>query len=247
MTDLHRKIVKRLLVAWLAISFVIGGGALIYGIEIIDDKLVTLATAEADALTKTTLPMLNRADRDLDVLAKIADEFVPEHFIIVELYDRNRNLIMEHVYPRYTAIEEALKKQTHAFPRDNDPHYEKFVIGNDTVLQVLVPLKDEVGGMAGFFEGVFLIDPKTIAQLQQEVATTLVVILFTVLATTLIFYPVILALNRDVLRQARALLKGNVELMEVLGSAIAKRDSDTNIHNYRVAIYAVHLARAAGL
>ncbi|MDP2751446.1 MAG: HD domain-containing protein, partial [Rhodocyclaceae bacterium] len=68
-----------------------------------------------------------------------------------------------------------------------------------------------------------------------------------VLATTLILYPVILALNRDVLRQARALLKGNVELMEVLGSAIAKRDSDTNIHNYRVAIYAVHLARAAGL
>jgi putative nucleotidyltransferase with HDIG domain len=35
--------------------------------------------------------------------------------------------------------------------------------------------------------------------------------------------------------------------MEVLGSAIAKRDSDTNIHNYRVSIYAVHLAEAAGL
>jgi putative nucleotidyltransferase with HDIG domain len=42
-------------------------------------------------------------------------------------------------------------------------------------------------------------------------------------------------------------LQGNIELMEVLGGAIAKRDSDTNIHNYRVSIYAVRLAEAAGL
>jgi HD-GYP domain-containing protein (c-di-GMP phosphodiesterase class II) len=34
--------------------------------------------------------------------------------------------------------------------------------------------------------------------------------------------------------------------MEVLGSAIAKRDSDTNIHNYRVTIYAIRLAEALG-
>jgi putative nucleotidyltransferase with HDIG domain len=35
--------------------------------------------------------------------------------------------------------------------------------------------------------------------------------------------------------------------MEVMGSAIAKRDSDTNIHNYRVTIYAVRLGEAVGL
>jgi HD-GYP domain-containing protein (c-di-GMP phosphodiesterase class II) len=36
-------------------------------------------------------------------------------------------------------------------------------------------------------------------------------------------------------------------MLKVLGSAVAKRDSDTNLHNYRVTIYAVRLAEAIGI
>ena len=43
------------------------------------------------------------------------------------------------------------------------------------------------------------------------------------------------------------LLDSNLETLEVLGSAIAKRDADTDAHNYRVTIYAVRLAEAVGL
>jgi len=43
------------------------------------------------------------------------------------------------------------------------------------------------------------------------------------------------------------LLKGNLELMNVLGCAIAERDSDTNSHNYRVTFYALRLGEAIGL
>ncbi len=43
------------------------------------------------------------------------------------------------------------------------------------------------------------------------------------------------------------LQKANIELLEVLGSAIAKRDSDTNMHNYRVTSIAIRLAEALGL
>jgi hypothetical protein len=42
-------------------------------------------------------------------------------------------------------------------------------------------------------------------------------------------------LNRGVLQLSAGLMRSNIELMEVLGSAIAKRDSDTDLHNYRVA------------
>jgi len=247
MTDLHRKITRRLLTAWLTISLVLGGGILIVGIERVDDQIVALATAESQKLTSTTLPMLNRPDRDMNILEEMAAELVREHFIVVELYDRHRKRVVEHTNPDYADIEKALKQRAHAFPRDENPHYEKRTIGNDTVLLVVVPLKDETGHIAGFFEGVFLVAPDILARLRQEVLITLVVVLCAILVTSLLLYPVILALNRDVIRFSRALLKGNVELMEVLGSAIAKRDSDTNIHNYRVTLYAVHLAQAAGL
>jgi HD-GYP domain-containing protein (c-di-GMP phosphodiesterase class II) len=46
---------------------------------------------------------------------------------------------------------------------------------------------------------------------------------------------------------SRDLLEANLEIIKVLGSAIAKRDSDTDLHNYRVAIYSVRLAERIGL
>ncbi|MHB1014587.1 MAG: HD-GYP domain-containing protein, partial [Desulfurivibrionaceae bacterium] len=55
------------------------------------------------------------------------------------------------------------------------------------------------------------------------------------------------SLNKGLIKLSSDLLKGNIELMGVLGSAIAKRDSDTNSHNYRVTIYAIRLAETLGL
>jgi len=247
MTEIHRKILSRLLAAWVAISLATGAVVFYLGIEKIDDQLVELATAESGRLSSASLPLLNRPEAERNTLHALAADFVRQHFIVVELYDRERRKVAEAVNPRHVAIEDALKRHGHAFPRDDERHYEKFVIGGQTVLQVLVPLKDAQGSVAGYFEGVFVIDPETLDRLRQEMVVTLAVVLCAVLLTTVSLYPVILALNRDVMRHSRDLLKGNIELMEVLGSAIAKRDSDTNIHNYRVSIYAVRLAEAAGL
>jgi len=62
-----------------------------------------------------------------------------------------------------------------------------------------------------------------------------------------LLYPVILTLMRRVARYSEALLASNLETLEVLGSAIAKRDSDTDAHNYRVTLYSLRLAEAVGL
>ena len=60
-------------------------------------------------------------------------------------------------------------------------------------------------------------------------------------------YPIVLTLNRGLIKLSGDLLKGNLELMNVLGCAIAERDSDTNSHNYRVTFYALRLGEAIGL
>lgn len=46
---------------------------------------------------------------------------------------------------------------------------------------------------------------------------------------------------------ASQLLSANIGMLEVLGSAIAKRDSDTSAHNYRVTIHAIHFGKRLGL
>jgi HD-GYP domain-containing protein (c-di-GMP phosphodiesterase class II) len=116
------------------------------------------------------------------------------------------------------------------------------------LLAAWVTISLVLAGLAGlYFAGASLVDPAAGNALRRDLAIVLAVVLGAVLLTTLALYPVILALNKDVMRFSRDLLKANIELMEVLGGAIAKRDSDTNVHNYRVTIYAVKLAEAAKL
>lgn len=247
MLNLHRVLLRRLLLAWLLISLGLGGGIYYHGIEKIDDQLVDLAAAEAGKISAAQIPLLNTPQKDGSVLDRVAADFLREHFIVAELYDRLHNKLVEKVDPRHAHIEKALKQQAHKFPQDDQPHYERFALGDEMVLQVMVPLKDETRSIAGYFEGVFLIDRETLERLRGELVLSLLTVLATVLLTTLMLYPIIVGLNREVVRFSHDLLKGNIELMEVLGGAIAKRDSDTNVHNYRVSIYAVRLAEAAGL
>ncbi len=53
--------------------------------------------------------------------------------------------------------------------------------------------------------------------------------------------------NRELELLSRSLMNANIGMLEVLGSAIAKRDSDTSAHNYRVSIYSISIAKALGI
>lgn len=75
----------------------------------------------------------------------------------------------------------------------------------------------------------------------------LALIVLVTLAAATALYPIIIGLNRALLKFSNGLLKANVDLMTVLGTAIAMRDADTGAHNYRVTIYATRLGEAIGL
>lgn len=54
-------------------------------------------------------------------------------------------------------------------------------------------------------------------------------------------------LLRKLAASSHDLLDSHLETLKLLGSAIAKRDHGTDLHNYRVTIIAVCLAKACGL
>ncbi|WP_240127183.1 HD-GYP domain-containing protein, partial [Thermomonas alba] len=63
----------------------------------------------------------------------------------------------------------------------------------------------------------------------------------------LVITPIVMHLSRDNERKAQEVLASHVAMMEALGRAIAKRDSDTGAHNYRVAWIAARLGETLGL
>ncbi|TRZ98803.1 MAG: HD domain-containing protein [Rhodocyclaceae bacterium] len=247
MSGIHRTIFNRLLAAWVVVSLLTGAAASWLGISRIDSQLVELASAQLSKAFAASLPLLNREESQRSELNQMAADFVRQQGIAVEVRDRNGNAVAVAVNPLHSILEQDIRHQAYGFPTDDERHFRKFSADGKTVLRLLLPLKESAGSVAGYVEGSFLIDRETLGRMRNEMIFTLLVVLFAVTLTTLCLYPVILSLNRDVMRYSNDLLKGNVELMEVLGSAIAKRDAATNIHNYRVASYAVRLAETVGL
>ncbi|PIW08843.1 MAG: metal-dependent phosphohydrolase, partial [Comamonadaceae bacterium CG17_big_fil_post_rev_8_21_14_2_50_60_13] len=62
-----------------------------------------------------------------------------------------------------------------------------------------------------------------------------------------VLYPVVVHLSADNEQKAREVLDSHISMMEALGRAIAKRDSDTGAHNYRVAWIAAGIAEKMGI
>lgn len=114
-------------------------------------------------------------------------------------------------------------------------------------IRLTFPLTDKNDQQAAILSGVFALSSSIMADLEDRIVRTAFETIGIVFITTLILYPTILTLINRLSTLADNLLEANIETLQVLGSAIAKRDSETDIHNYRVTIYSVTLAEAFGL
>jgi HD-GYP domain-containing protein (c-di-GMP phosphodiesterase class II) len=183
-------------------------------------------------------------------VAAAAKTIVDGLFDIAEVYDSQGNKIAEEMSVEGQAVEKSLPH--HGKPTYATPFYESLkVSGGDWVLRVFVPLRthetDTSGPITGYFEGVRVI-PEW--QRQQIFDTALTAALMVCLASLLCgaaLYPVVVYLSADNERKAREILDSHISMMEALGRAIAKRDSDTGAHNYRVAWIAARIAERMGL
>lgn len=96
-------------------------------------------------------------------------------------------------------------------------------------------------------EAYYRLDPETVHSIDPQARGAALIGALIVIGTCLLLYPLLLGLTRKGLRLSQDLLESNLDLMRTLGSAIALRDSDTDTHNYRVALYSIRLAEAVAL
>ncbi|HEY6132461.1 MAG TPA: HD domain-containing phosphohydrolase [Rubrivivax sp.] len=113
------------------------------------------------------------------------------------------------------------------------------------VVVVAVPVADRAGARLAQINGVFVISPQVLAAASTRLVLAVLSAVSIVLASTLLIYPIIRRLVRRLSELSMQLLDANLETLQVLGSAIAKRDSDTDAHNHRVTVYSVRLAEAS--
>jgi HD-GYP domain-containing protein (c-di-GMP phosphodiesterase class II) len=118
--------------------------------------------------------------------------------------------------------------------------------GHDYI-RACIPLANSHGEASAHIEAFFTTTPEAQKAARRNILNSVALAIGIVLATSLLLYPVIVGLMRRLERLSLNLLDANLEMVGVVGSTIAKRDSDTDAHNFRVTIYSVRVAQALGL
>lgn len=171
-------------------------------------------------------------------------------FDIAELYDSDGNKLAESMARAGETIEDLLPR--HGRPQYREASYESLKLNDGRwILRVFVPLQ-EAGAegsakISGYFEGVRVVPEWQREQMLDNALSTALMVGLASLFCGLAIYPVVVHLSADNERKARDVLNSHISVMEAMGRAIAKRDSDTGAHNFRVAWTAARIAERMGM
>jgi len=246
----NRKLVLRLFLAWIILSILIGSVVFLLETRKIGADVVALALKESHNSLKGHQDFLKNPDRrHLEELRKESRRHIEDgHFISVKFYDRKQKIIVAANHPDALLIEEKIKGHRLDVALLDGVHSRQFYgAGGQLFVVAQIPLQTVGEEPAGYFEGVYKADSQTMTLMKNRIFFALLQVVLIIFFTALAVYPIFLSLNKGLIRVTGDLFHANIGTLKVLGGAIAKRDSDTNIHNYRVTIYAVRLAEAVGL
>jgi len=171
-------------------------------------------------------------------------------FVALECYDRSGAVLTEArmVGDRSReGVDAMLATEPRDFPAAGEYRARTVDAGEGWSILVSAPIFGRQGDLVGFARGIFAVSEEGVARTRQTALRGALLAALVVLVVTAILYPVVLHLAVRLADYSTALLDANLETLAVLGSAIAKRDSDTDAHNYRVTLYSVRLGEAARL
>ncbi len=241
--NIHKWLILRLALVWLVLSLAVGGLVDYLGHTRLDDHVVTMAQTETSHyisgftafLKSPSPPALALFNQTIQTLIE------QDNLIVVEFYDSDSRKITEAIKPSAAEIEKKLPKHGTEFTNSSGIICEKLTLDQDIFLRVFIPIIDNERGKNIFLEAIYHTPGDIVAQNKDETLGALILVVVVILVINIVLYPLIIRLNRKILDYSYILSLTNIGMLKVLGSAIAKRDSDTNTHNYRVALYSVRL------
>ena len=258
--SIHRMLLLRLGAATIVLSLMFAALAFYTNQQRIEDEVVELAQLRVSQFRQNIRDLLDATGAlDPAVLEQRFNEFVEEsgrvvvrdgRFVLVRIYDPAGQLLLDIEDETFAAVPAVRRVIDDAKITALSAEETRVVTTNIEGLPlvgVALPLNSSADEVVAQIVGVFAISPEAIAGMRGNILRTMLYVVGLVIATALVIYPIIGRLLDRLSRQTVKLLDSNLEILQVLGGAIAKRDSDTDAHNYRVSIFSVYLAEAIEL
>ena len=254
----RRVLMLRLAAAGVAVAVLFAAIAYVRGYERISDVVAVTARHGIERMRGEARRLLDTgAAADLATAAQqiLSPETIQPldprfgQFVYVRFTDLAGAKIAERVSP-LDATADALKRASEGLARPTateELSQRRVDIAGHAYLHVGMPVFDRQGKPLLYADGLFRVSDQAAERVRRNAMQTALYVAAVVLATALLLYPVVVVLMRRVAQYSEDLLTSNLQAMEALGSAIAKRDSDTDAHNYRVTLYALRLGESIGL
>jgi len=255
---IHKQLIFRLFAAALLISIVLA--AIVFLLEyrrlgnMVSDRAAEVVSNFNDQIKQMGYALdesRKEVDQELKMLI-IAGKSRPwaGKLVYVGIYDMEGRRISSQTDDSHGHLETIadLAKSIDSRLLGNPVNSQSFKqIKGTSYIRLSFPLYDRFGSQAAFLNGIFEVSAKARQEVGGRIARSVSGAIGIVLLTTLILYPVIGRLINQLSVLTENLVESNIETLRVIGSAIAKRDSDTDSHNYRVTIYSVELAEKISL
>jgi len=245
---LHRLLATRLALVALVVCIIFAVIAFVSERNRIQNVIVDLARIQVRRFNNQALPIFDNAagigKNALQVeLNRFSDAFGEAkirdgHFVLARVYDQSRRALGELSDPNFAklnVVEEALDvAELPSLSRD-ELRVVTVRLGGTPFVGVVLPMLNSADQVVGQLVGVFAVSSDAVARIRGDIFRTVLYVIAIVLVTAATLYPIIGGLLGRLARTTLNLLDANLETMH--GSAIAKRDSDTDAHNFRVSVY----------
>ena len=258
--SIHRMLLLRLGAATVILSLMFAALAFYTNQQRIENEVVELAQLRVGQFRQNIRDLLDATGAlDPAELEQKFNEFVEEsgrvvvrdgRFVLVRIYDPAGQLLLDvedETFAAVPAVRRVIDDATITALSAEETRVVTTKIEGLPLVGVALPLNNSADAVVAQIVGVFAISPEAIAGMRGNILRTMLYVIGLVVATALVIYPIIGRLLDRLSRQTVKLLDSNLEILQVLGGAIAKRDSDTDAHNYRVSIFSVCLAEAIEL
>ncbi len=245
MNSFNRKVALRIATVSLLLATVAGPLAWMVAREQAEESIVSFAMEESHRLLQQQSAFhLDGPDAPMHA-QQAAATLAGGLFEIAEIYQADGIRLAESLTVEGKQIEKDIPH--HGKPGYQKPFYESQHLARDRwVLRVFVPLR-EGASLTGYFEGVRLIPDWQRRQILSSAMSMALMVVLASLACGGVLYPIVIRLGAENEHKTHEVLESHIAMMEALGRAIAKRDSDTGAHNYRVAWISAKLGEAVGL
>jgi HD-GYP domain-containing protein (c-di-GMP phosphodiesterase class II) len=255
---IHRKLIFRISLMGLLIALL--SGTIIWQVEKgrIDQSILLRTERAFKRLNNQIRPLLNtpadlnpRALREelIHVLSR-REVIQLGQYVWIGIYDLHGQpvtVVRDDTYENVELLKTITGRITEAAAPHGKMEFDINELNHIPHIQIIAPLYNEEGEKAALGETVFAVAEEALAAIRARALRLALAAMAIVILTTALIYPVVITLLNQVSSLSAKLFDANLEILKVLGSTIAKRDSDTDAHNYRVSIISVKLAEHLGL